>query len=136
MEAEQAHAVPAASSVESLLAMDEFGEPIVAELRALDANTGAELARDCAWTEPFKFYRLDGLDGTALNIRREGASLLLSCTRPVKGLWLQSNAAGWTDNFIDLVPGAPRRVEPTGSWPTLLELQALDLPVRAVDTTD
>jgi len=119
---------PASSSIELCQTLPTFGQtPVVAELRALDPESGRELARDCAWTEPFKFHRLDAAQ---LNIRVLGQSLLLGCDRPIKGLWLRSNGTAWSDNFIDLVPGPPRRIAVTGTMPEQLEFTALDHPER------
>lgn len=127
-EAGVAQQVAASSSVETTLALPALDQPVVAELRALDAN-GHELARDCAWTEPFKFYRL----GEArIDVQRDGPALLIAADRPVKGLWLQADGAALADNFIDLVPGAPRRVGTTGSVPAMLKTVALDHPFRTV----
>ena len=121
--------VPASSCVETTQALKKFEEPIVAELLVLDPRDGHELARDCAWTEPFKFYFLKGAE---LQIRSDGPALYLSCNRPVKGLWLQADGVTCADNFIDLVPGAPRRVEVQGRIPATLEAVALDHPGHIV----
>ncbi|CAM3842053.1 glycoside hydrolase family 2 protein [Roseateles saccharophilus] len=121
-----AQEVPASTSLETTQALPDFTGPVVAELCALD-EAGTELARDCAWTEPFRFYRL----GSArIDIRRDGQTLLLGCDRPVKGLWLQG--AALADNFIDLVPGAPRRVAVAGAWPQRLQVMALEHAARVV----
>jgi beta-mannosidase len=123
--------VPASSSVETTLRLSGFDEPVVAELCALDPVDGHELARDCAWTEPFRFHRF----GSArIDIARDGSALLVGCDRPVKGLWLQG--ASLADNFIDLVPGAPRRVEVAGPTPATLQAVALDHAGRTVQVLD
>jgi beta-mannosidase len=115
--------VPASASAETMLALPAFGGPVAAELRALDGQ-GRELARDCAWSEPFRCYRLGGATVTA---RADGGALLLGTDRPVKGLWLQADAgAALADNFIDLVPGAPRRVAVCGPLPQRLAAVAVD----------
>jgi beta-mannosidase len=117
----------ASASVETVAPLPSFDEPVVAELRALDPQDGRELARDCAWTEPFKFYRLGG---ARLDIYRDGDGLSLSTDRPVKGLWLQAQGAVLADNFIDLVPGAPRRVAVTGRLGDTVQAVAVDEPGR------
>jgi len=117
----------ASLSTETTLALPRLDEPVVAELLALDPQDGRELARDCAWTEPFKFYRVAG---ARLSIRAEGHSLFLSCDRPVKGLWLQRGSLA--DNFIDLVPGSERRIVSRIALPEWLEVVALELPTRQV----
>jgi len=113
--------VPASCSVETTRPLPDCDGPVVAELRALDPADGRELARDCAWTEPFRFYNLGG---ARIDVTRDGQALLLGCDRPVKGLWLQG--ASLADNFIDLVPAAPRRVEVAGPLPATLQAVALD----------
>ncbi|MBW8847754.1 MAG: glycoside hydrolase family 2 protein [Burkholderiales bacterium] len=125
--------VPASATVETTLALPANDEPVVAELCALDAQDGRELARDCAWTEPFRFY---ALGGARLRITRDGDALGLSCDRPVKGLWLDAPGVAWDDNFIDLVPGAPRRVGVTGRLPASLRAVALDHAARVITLSD
>ncbi|HEY9107600.1 MAG TPA: hypothetical protein VIN58_13050 [Roseateles sp.] len=127
-------AAPAAASVETVQPLPAFDGPVVAELCALDAE-GRELARDCAWTEPFKFHRL----GEArVMVEREGQALRLSVDKPVKGLWLRPAAGrlALADNFIDLVPGAPRRVVVTGALPATLRVVALDHADHGVAIAD
>lgn len=114
-----AQAAPASSSVELIQPLPAFEGPVVAELRALDAD-GCELARDCAWTEPFRFYRLGG---ARIDVAVDGQSLLLSTDRPVKGLWLAGNNLALDENFIDLVPGPARQIH---------SRIALTDPIRAV----
>jgi beta-mannosidase len=96
--------------------------PVMAELCALDGD-GAELARDCAWTEPFKFY---SLAGACLQIGVEGGRLRLQADRPVKGLWLQARGVSFADNFIDLMPGEPRWLDQKIALPFVMEAVALD----------
>jgi beta-mannosidase len=123
-----AQAVAMLSCVESTQPLPGFAEPVVAELCALDAD-GLELARDCAWTEPFKFY---GLGDAHIDICADDHALLLSSDRPVKGLWLTGNGLALTDNFVDLVPGPPLRIAaemaPTGP----LSIVAVDHPWREI----
>jgi beta-mannosidase len=118
-------AVPASTSVETTQPLPGFDEPVVAELLALDAQDGRELARDCAWTEPFKFYRLAG---ARVSVAVDGQTLRLSCDRPVKGLWFQHQ--GLADNFIDLVPGGERRIESRIALPKSCDGVALELPLQ------
>ncbi|MCE4540284.1 hypothetical protein LXT12_23820 [Pelomonas sp. P7] len=122
--------VPASASAETTQALPLLGGPVVAELCALDAE-GRELARDCAWTEPFRFYQLGG---ACIDIVRAGSALALSCDRPVKGLWLQG--ADLDDNFIDLVPGPARRIGVAGALPATLQAVALDHAGRTVPVLD
>jgi len=117
------------SCMEATHALPEFKQPVVAELSALDPPGGIELARDCAWTEPFKFY---ARGDARLSVSREGQSLLLGVDRPLKGLWLQAPGVDWADNFIDLVPGAPRRIEVAGAWPEAIQAMALDSSGSAI----
>ena len=113
---------PASTSIETLQPLPAFDGPVVAELCALDAD-GRELARDCAWTEPFRFYRLGG---ARIGVQVDGQALLLSADRPVKGLWLAGNGLALEDNFIDLVPGAARRVQARIALPKVVRVAALD----------
>jgi beta-mannosidase len=133
-ETQATQAAAASSSTEATLALPDLDQPVVAELRALDPRDGREIARDCAWTEPFKFY---GLGGARIAIARDGASALrLSSDRPVKGLWLQGDGLSLADNFIDLVPGAPRRVEVAGEMPAAVGVVALDQPSRVFSLSE
>jgi len=120
-------AVPASTSLEMTQPLPAFDEPVVAELCALDPQDGRELARDCAWTEPFKFYHLAG---ARLVIEAEGQTLRLRADRPVKGLWLQQ--PGLADNFIDLVPGSERRIASRIALPNALDLIGLELPAQQI----
>jgi beta-mannosidase len=45
-------------------------------------------------------------------------------------LWLQAPGVVLADNFIDLVPGAPRRVAAVGRLPEALQAVAVDEPSR------
>ncbi|HJV69902.1 glycoside hydrolase family 2 protein [Ideonella sp.] len=123
---------PASSTVETTQALPAAGEPVVAELRALNPADSAELARDCAWAEPFKFYRLDA---AAITVTRAAGGLSLNADRPVKGLWLQADGATFADNFIDLVPGQAWHVAVAGT-PSNLHYAALDHAARAVSIKD
>ena len=127
-----AQPVPAGCSVEATQALPVFDEPVVAELCALDAQ-GRELARDCAWTEPFKFYRLGG---AGIEIVADGRALLLRSDRPVKGLWLSGNGLRPVDNFIDLVPGEARRIECEIALPAILQVVAVDHAARQIAISD
>jgi beta-mannosidase len=126
-------AVPASTSVETIQALPHFDEPVVAELCALDPGDDRELARDCAWTEPFKFYRLGA---ARIDIAADGQALLLSTDKPVKGLWLAGNGLQLADNFIDLVPGAPRRLMAEVALPESLRVVAVDHATRRIDLFD
>ena len=133
-EREVAQAAPASACVEVVLTLSSHDGPVVAEACALDPQTRRELARDCAWTEPFRFYRLGG---ARLVIDADADALQLSADRPVKGLWLQAGpGTELADNFIDLVPGAPRRVALTGKWPAAVQAVALDQLDTVVELPD
>jgi beta-mannosidase len=115
----------ASGTVESTQALALGAEPVVAELRALDPASGEEQARDCAWTEPFRFYRLEGAE---VRMAVRGSSLHVSADRPVKGLWLSAPGLDVDDNFVDLVPGGERIIASRIALPTTLTAVALDLP--------
>jgi len=121
--------VPASTSAETSQVLPVFDEPVVAELCALDAVDERELARDCAWTEPFRFYRLGSAN---IEIAGSGQELSICSDKPVKGLWLQAAGLTLSDNFIDLVPGARRCVEATGCTPGALQAVALDHASRLI----
>jgi beta-mannosidase len=122
--------VPASTTFETVQALPAQPEPVVAELRALDAADGAEIARDCAWTEPFKFHP----HGNArIDVRRQGAGLRVSADLPVKGLWLHAPGVRFADNFIDLVPGEPRLVAVEGEALSAVHVVALDHAGRLFD---
>lgn len=120
---------PAAGTVESTQPLLQVDEPVVAELRALDPASGDEVARDCAWTEPFRFYRLAG---ARVEVRAEPGLLRVRSDRPVKGLWLAGPGLDVADNFIDLVPGSERIIASRIALPQALTAVALDLPAWQV----
>ena len=132
--------VPAQGCCETTLPLPAFTAPVAAELCAIEGTNasvvsgasdvpGGVVARDCAWTEPFRFHRLAPAQ---LQLAWQGGALSLTVDRPVKGLWLQAEGLAFDDNFIDLVPGTPRQVAVQGDRPTVLQWQALDHPLRAI----
>jgi beta-mannosidase len=121
---------PASATHEMLHALPALTEPVMAELRALDAADGSELARDCAWAEPFKFHRLGG---ARIDAQLTDKGLRVEADLPVKGLWLHAPGARFADNFIDLVPGAPRLVAVEGPALTAVHVVALDHAGRVID---
>ena len=121
--------VPASSTHEVLHALPATDEPLMVELLALDRR-GAEVARDCAWPEPFKFHHLGA---ARLNWRADAKGVMVSTDRPVKGLWLQAPGIQFKDNFIDLVPGEARHVSTGAAAPSSLHAMALDIAGHVVD---
>lgn len=115
------------ASTELELPLPPFNEAVVGELRALGGDGLVEPARDCAWPEPFKFHPLAA---AAPVFQRDGASLRMSCDVPVKGLWLEAPGTTFSDNFIDLMPGAPCSVALQGATPRSLRWTALDQPTQ------
>ncbi|RZJ10980.1 MAG: glycoside hydrolase family 2 protein [Rubrivivax sp.] len=124
------HQAPAATSTDTTQPLPQFNEPVAAELCALDAD-GAELARDCAWTEPFRFA---ALGGARIDIQVQGRTLLLGSDRPVKGLWLAGNGLRLSDNFVDLVPGVPREIRSEIALPDVIHAVALDHSTQQIRT--
>lgn len=122
---------PANASTEQTVALPLFDQPVVAELLLLDASSGVELARDCAWPEPFKFHHF----AAAPSFRLDGMSLQISVSAPLKGLWLEAPGTRFGDNFIDLLPGAPRSVALQGTAPQSLRWTALDHPTQDLALT-
>lgn len=104
-------------------------QPVVAELCVRDADGGDELARDCAWTEPFRFYRLGEAE---VRLRVHAGALQVSADRPVKGLWLSAPGLHLADNFVDLVPGSERVLASEIALPMTVDAVALDLPAWQV----
>ncbi|MGM9489048.1 glycosyl hydrolase 2 galactose-binding domain-containing protein [Ideonella sp. YS5] len=121
---------PASVTFETLHALPALAEPVMAELRAIDADGGAEIARDCAWAEPFKFHRHGG---ARIDVQATDAGLRVVADLPVKGLWLHADGARFLDNFIDLVPGEPRLVAIEGGPLAAVHVVALDHAGRVVD---
>lgn len=128
-------AAAANACTERSMPLPPFGEPVVGQLRAFDAagDTGSdtikdgELARDCAWPEPFKFHTFAAARPV---FRLAGAHLHISADAPLKGLWLEAAGTGFDDNFIDLMPGAPRAVALQGASVQSLRWTALAHPAQ------
>ena len=120
-------AAAANASTERQLPLPSFDQPIVAELRALNPDGNVELARDCAWPEPFKFHDFTAAQAT---FKRDGETLLISVDAPLKGLWLEAAGTQFSDNFIDLMPGPPRAVAMLNAAPKAIHWTALDHPRR------
>ncbi|MFM2057756.1 MAG: hypothetical protein RLY71_2141 [Pseudomonadota bacterium] len=103
-------AVPASWGVR-----DRADQPRLATLTLHDA-TGTQLADAWAWPEPFRAHRFPdpGLRVTVEQRSDGGATLLLDVQRPAKGVWIDAPQAVLDDNFIDLLPGRPRRLAVRG----------------------
>jgi len=98
--------VPGDSSTEVMQAFDPLDDQaVVGELVA--SHEGEEVARDCAWPEPYRFHDFAPAD---LRVAFEGSHLTLQVARPMKGLCLEAPGTRFDDNFIDLMPGSARRV--------------------------
>jgi len=98
--------VPENSSVELVLPVQAFdASAVVGEL--IVCVDGREIARDCAWPEPYKFHEFAP---AGLRLAIEGRCLVLEADRPMKGIWLAAQGTRFDDNFIDLMPQAARRV--------------------------
>jgi beta-mannosidase len=119
--------VAANTSAEHDLPLPAFDEPVVAELRALAPHGNTELARDCAWPEPYKFHRFAAVQP---QFQLAGNTLHISTPAPLKGLWLEAAGTQFDDNFIDLLPGTACAVTWHGAPPQDLCWAALDHPPR------
>jgi beta-mannosidase len=113
--------------IEQDLQLPEFNEPIVAELRLLDIHGTTELARDCAWPEPFKFHAFAAARPV---FQRVGNTLHIRSDVPLKGLWLETPGAQFSDNFIDVMPNEPRCVTLLGAPLESIRWSALDHPTQ------
>ncbi len=114
---------------EQSVPLPAFGEPVAAQVCVFDAADTAELARDSAWPEPFRFHTFAAARPL---FRLEGATLHISTGAPLKGLWLEAAGTGFDDNFIDLMPGAPQAVALHGKPLQGLRWTALDHPASDV----
>ena len=112
--------------------LSPFDEPVVGELRALDAQDGHELARDCAWPEPFRFQCFAP---ARPRFRVADGQLHISVSAPLKGLWLEAPGTTFADNFIDPMPGSPCTVALGGAPLRALRWTALDHPAAALELT-
>jgi beta-mannosidase len=115
------------STTEVALGLSLPATPVVATVQLHDGPQ--VLARDSAWPEPFRFQ---DLGDAGLEARREGPDWWLSVERPLKGLWLSAPGLQFTDNFIDLVPGAPVRVGCRGDASAPLTAVALAHAARSL----
>jgi beta-mannosidase len=118
-------AVPAHTCDEHPLPLPRFDEPVVGELRAFDATGGSERACDSAWPEPFRFHHFAVLRP---RLRLQDGALHIEADAPLKGLWLEAPGTLFDDNFLDLMPQAPRRVALQGAPLRTLRWTALDHP--------
>jgi len=98
--------VPGDASAEVTQALGPQDEgAVVAELVAYRGDQ--EVARDCAWPEPYRFHDFAPAD---LRVALQGNHLALQVARPLKGLCLEAAGTRFGDNFIDLMPGPARLV--------------------------
>ncbi len=115
---------------EQRVALPQFSQPVVAELCVFGEGSPVELARDCAWPEPFKFH---DFSAAQLSFRPAGMTLYVSVDAPLKGLWLEAAGTRFEDNFIDLMPGAERALGLQGEAAHCLRWTALDHPAQVAD---
>jgi len=89
----------------------EVPRTLVVSARLLSED-GRVLARYANWPEPFKFVHFPPKDALGLDIRTEGEKVTLSSKKPIKGIVLDvdGEAAQWSDQALDLVPGDPQTV--------------------------
>jgi len=122
---------PEHGSQEHSLLLPALDEPVIGELRAFDPASGRELASDCAWPEPFRFHHFAAAS-PRWRLLADGA-LHVEADAPLKGLWLEAPGTAFDDNFIDLMPAAPRRIGLQGAPLRALRWTALDHPTAAVE---
>lgn len=131
-EAWGAASVPAAGCCELLVDLPAGLEPCVAEAKVPGPAGTAAAARDVAWPQPHRFYRLAA---AGLRARVEADRLYLAVQRPLKGLWLEAPGTAFEDNFIDLVPGPEWPVQWKGDAPRAVRATALDQPTLQLQPT-
>ncbi len=99
--------VPAGSSIEITQSLASIAESdVVGE--AVATIDGHEVSRDCAWPEPYRFH---DFSQPGLRASLDGNGLVLQVERPMKGLWLEAPGTRFDDNFLDVMPHSPRRVQ-------------------------
>ena len=101
----------------------DVNRPVVIAARLLKGSTVC--ARASLFPEPYKHHlpANPNLEITRIN----DTHLRLTVSKPAKGVWLEaeSDAAIWTDNFLDLMPGDEfLLVHHLGSGPSELKLSA------------
>lgn len=75
-----------------------------------DSATGALVARETDWPQPFKYYTFPdrGLEVVVAwtDETKENARICINAKKPVKGLVFEEmDGITWGDNCIDVVPG-------------------------------
>ncbi|WKB55845.1 beta-mannosidase [Eleftheria terrae] len=125
---EQTCAIPANGSQGFELPLPALPEAVLAELVLTEAGRGM-VARDTAWSEPYRFYRLPDPD---LRLGRQGDCLTLSASLPAKGVWLSAPGVRFSDNFLDLRPGETVQVEAQGLCEQAICVRSLDQRARTL----
>jgi beta-mannosidase len=98
--------IPAGSSIE-LVEPVVVPDTLAVAGEVVASIDGQEIARDCAWPEPFRFH---DFSPAGLHLRLEDGGLVLEADRAMKGVWLEAQGTTFADNFIDLMPRSARRV--------------------------
>lgn len=89
-----------------------FDMPAGAAVGARLVVGGAVVHRAALWPEPLKHYALPDPE---LRVEVAGDLIRLSCARPAKGVWIEAgDAAGLSDNMLDLLPGDAQEVRAGG----------------------
>lgn len=84
-------------------------QPVIGARLLVD---NAIAARATLWPEPFKYLTLPEPN---ITLTRVGDKLTLRTARPAKGVWLEAgDGIGWSDNFVDVLPGEAYAVAAAG----------------------
>lgn len=76
-------------------------EPTVILSEVFD-SVGCLLSYDVDWPQPLKHLTFPG---RGLNVVMRGEEIVVSASKPVKGLFFTNDGVGWSDNALDIVPG-------------------------------
>jgi beta-mannosidase len=85
--------------------------PLIGRLTLTDST---QTAHAHAWPEPFRWHRFPDPQVRVV-LEPDSGCVLVSATRPAKGVWLDAPGTRFEDNFLDLLPGEVRRLRVHGS---------------------
>jgi hypothetical protein len=89
----------------------DLAHPLIGRLTLTDST---QTVHAHAWPEPFRWHRFPDPQVRVV-AEPDSGCVLVSATRPAKGVWLDAPGACFEDNFLDLLPGEVRRLRAHGS---------------------